>query len=130
MSQELVLAAREAAKNAYCKYSNFHVGAAVKTTEGEIILGNNIENASYGLTICAERVAIFNAISSGKKIVEIALSCADALDSADDSLKMPCGACRQVMAEFLPATAKVHVDAVRTFELRELLPHSFVLSDG
>jgi cytidine deaminase len=126
-SQELVEKAREAAKSAHCPYSNFHVGAALRTESGEVITGCNIENGSFGLTICAERVAIFKAVEAGHKIVEIGVSCADALDKNDDNGKMPCGACRQVMAEFMDMNSDVHVDSVGSFKLKELLPFGFVL---
>ncbi len=125
--QELVAKAREAAKSAHCPYSNFHVGAALETESGEIITGCNIENASFGLTICAERVAIFKAIEGGHKIKSIAVSCADALESKDNNGKMPCGACRQVMAEFMDMSSAVYVDTVGAFNLEDLLPHGFVL---
>jgi len=127
MESKLAEAARSAAKNAHCPYSNFHVGAALLTESGEIITGCNIENASYGLTMCAERVAIFKAIEAGHKIKAIAVSCADALDAEDSNSKMPCGACRQVMAEFMDFSDTVIVDSVGTFTLGDLLPHGFKL---
>jgi cytidine deaminase len=87
--------AQDAREAAYAPYSNFTVGAAVRTRSGRIYTGCNVENASFGLCICAERVAIFNAVSAGDpQIVEIAV-CAGA-----DRLSPPCGACRQVLFEF------------------------------
>ena len=127
MPRTLINEARKAATNAYCPYSKFHVGAAVKTKSGEIFHGCNIENASYGLTICAERVAIFKAISAGETIKEIAVSCVDAKENSNSLEKMPCGACRQVMAEFLEPESNIYVDGVKTFRLAELLPHGFIL---
>ena len=123
----LLEAARKSAENAHCPYSKFRVGAAVKTESGEIITGCNIENASYGLSICAERVAIFTAKSAGHQVTELAVSCVDADKNAPESAKTPCGACRQVMAEFLPDDALIHVDGVGTLSLKELLPKSFRL---
>ena len=91
----LVQAAKEARKNAYAPYSKFKVGAALLTTDNKITLGGNIENASYGLTVCAERVAIFKAVSEGyKKFKALAVVTKDG--------SYPCGACLQVMAEFAP----------------------------
>ena len=93
--QELLQAARQARDAAYAPYSHFKVGAAVRVSDGRIFVGSNIENASYGLSVCAERVAIFNAASAGARaIVELAVI-TDAIEPAP-----PCGACRQVLAEF------------------------------
>lgn len=123
----LLTAAREAAGHAYCPYSNFHVGAAV-LADGRIFPGCNVENASYGLTICAERNAIFAAIASGaRRIQAIALACVDATDAAPASLRMPCGACRQVMAEFADPRTPVHIDGVGTLTIADLLPSAFQL---
>ena len=74
----LLKQARMAASRAHCPYSKFHVGAAVLCDDGSVIEGCNVENSSYGLTVCAERVALFNAISQGKRPIELAVSCADA----------------------------------------------------
>lgn len=95
----LIEAAKEAQKNAYCPYSHYPVGAAVLTESGAIYTGCNVENASYGLAICAERVAIFKAVSAGEKQVT-------ALAVSAKSAK-PCGACRQVIIEFAPKDAPV-----------------------
>jgi cytidine deaminase len=93
--QELLQAARQARDAAYAPYSHFKVGAAVRGSDGRIFVGSNVENASYGLTVCAERVAIFNAASAGARaIVELAVI-TEAIEPAP-----PCGACRQVLAEF------------------------------
>ncbi|MDE1853652.1 MAG: cytidine deaminase [Thaumarchaeota archaeon] len=93
----LVAAAKKARANAYSPYSKVKIGAAVLTSSGEIYTGANIENASYGLSCCAERTAIFKAVSEGaRKIVAIAV-----VGKSEDFTK-PCGACRQVMVEFNP----------------------------
>ncbi|HAN05679.1 MAG: cytidine deaminase [Elusimicrobia bacterium GWA2_64_40] len=95
----LIEAAKDAQKNAYCPYSHYPVGAAVMTESGAIYTGCNVENASYGLAICAERVAIFKAVSAGeKKVMALAVSAKSA---------KPCGACRQVIIEFAPKDAPV-----------------------
>ena len=125
----LLTRAREAANRAHCPYSNFHVGAAVRCTDGTVVSGCNVENASFGLTICAERVALFSCVAQGLKPLELAVSCVDALDDAPPTSRMPCGACRQVMQELLPAGARIHIDGVRTKKLVELLPDAFSLDD-
>jgi cytidine deaminase len=123
----LLEAAREASRKAYCPYSNFHVGAAI-WAGGRIFAGANIENASYGLTVCAERTAAFAAILAGAtRFDAIAVACVDAPDGSPSELLMPCGACRQVLAEFAgPETAFV-IDRVGTLTLADLLPHAFRL---
>lgn len=124
---DLLIKARKAAEKAYCPHSNFHVGAAVLAGE-KIYTGCNVENASYGLTICAERVAIFKAISEGNKnITSIAVSCIDAAKGDEDKLKMPCGACRQVISEFSNEDTIVLVDGVGRFGIKEILPKAFKL---
>lgn len=126
---ELLQVARDAAEKAYAKYSRFRVGAAARVGNA-IYPGCNIENASYGLTICAERVAIFTAIASGaKKIDALALACVDADQGADATGLMPCGACRQVMAEFGGPGLPVHVDRAGAFALSQLLPNAFTLKE-
>ena len=123
----LLGAARAAAENAYCPHSRFRVGAAVQAADGRIFQGCNVENASFGLTICAERVAIFSAVAAGARgLIQLAVACPDA-DSKHPATVMPCGACRQVMAEFLPAQAEILVDGVGQFTLAELLPRPFEL---
>ena len=125
--EQLLVSARHAAKTAHCPYSNFHVGAAVLCDDGSMISGCNVENASYGLSICAERVALFSAIAQGKRPLALAVSCADAQTSRERGTKMPCGACRQVMQELLPNNAKIHIDGVGTRTLNQLLPEGFQL---
>lgn len=126
-AESLLVQARQAAKRAHCPYSNFHVGAAVQCEDGSVIDGCNVENASYGLSICAERVALFTAISQGKRPIALALSCIDAQHDASSSSRMPCGACRQVMQELLPRDANVSIDGVGTMQLDQLLPAPFQL---
>ena len=127
--EELLIRARSAAQRAHCPYSNFHVGAAVRCTDGTVVEGCNVENASYGLSICAERVALFNAVARGLTPVELAVSCIDAPTSGPDNLRMPCGACRQVMQELLTIDSKIHVDHVGSSRLDELLPKGFYLEN-
>ena len=95
---DLLEKARKAAEQAYAPYSRFRVGAALLCKDGSIVTGINIENRSYGLTVCAERVAIFSAIARGKReFTALAVFCLDA-----DYPVSPCGACRQVISEFVP----------------------------
>jgi len=120
---ELRVASMAAAKRAYCPYSRFPVGAAVLTKEGRIFSGCNVENASYGLTICAERNAIFHAVACGsQQIVALAIYTPTSSPSA------PCGACRQVINEFGPQ-AKIHCfckgKATWCVSMPELLKHAF-----
>ena len=122
---ELVTAARAAAERAYCPYSRFPVGAAVLTGTGEICAGCNVENASYGLTICAERNAIFQAVAQGRgplSIVAVVVYTPTATPTA------PCGACRQVINEFGPDARVISVcDGPVSLEssLGILLPNAF-----
>ena len=122
---ELIRRAKEARKNAYSPYSKVMIGAAVLTSDGKIFTGCNIENASYGLTMCAERVALFAGHARGKRGV-VALAVAGPSGNATP----PCGACRQVMNEWNPRMLVVYVDAMgalRTLGLEALLPHAFGL---
>jgi cytidine deaminase len=127
-AEALLAAAREAAEQAHCPYSNFHVGAAVRCTDGTVVRGCNVENASYGLTICAERVALFNCVAQGLQPLELAVSCVDAQEDAPLASRMPCGACRQVMQELLPNDAIVHIDGIGERRIEQLLPDGFSLS--
>jgi cytidine deaminase len=122
----LIEVARGAAKNAYAPYSQFKVGAALLTTGGEIILGCNVENASYGMTNCAERTAIFSAVSQFGPKLEIR---AIAVVSAGNAPCAPCGACRQVIYEFGPEATVFFLSANGWEELpiMELLPYGFRL---
>ncbi len=128
MEKKLVTMAREARKNAYAPYSGYFVGAAVLTTDGDIYTGCNVENASYGLTNCAERTAIFKAVSEGaRKLRAIAIA-----GPEDGNPPYPCGACRQVLSEFaesgeMPVFVTTGADVYQTYQLKELLPYSFNL---
>ena len=122
--------ARGARSRAYAPYSKFRVGAAVLLDTGAVVLGSNIENASFGLTCCAERVAIFSSRVQhpSAKIVALAVSAGDDSHPHEgERTRMPCGACRQVMVEFMPPTAQVWIDGVGTQTLAELLPSPFKL---
>ena len=128
--RKLADAARAARAHAYAPYSKFRVGAAVLLADGAMAIGSNVENASYGLTICAERVAIFSAQVQhrGAKIVALAVSAGDDSHVHDhDNTRMPCGACRQVMMEFMDPAATVWIDGVGERSLAELLPVPFKL---
>lgn len=124
---KLLRAALRARKFAVAPYSRFKVGAALLTRSGEIIGGANVENASYGLTCCAERVALFKALTEGKKdfvAMAVVARCADGA--------MPCGACRQLLAEFAPRAVVFVADSarpkiIREFSVRDLLPGAFTL---
>jgi cytidine deaminase len=132
--QQLCDAALGARKNAYAPYSKYHVGAAVLTPDGQIFVGCNVENASYGLTNCAERTAIFTAVcAGGREFVAVAI--------ATDDGGSPCGACRQVLAEFAPKSDNGDGDrtpmqvfllnasgnVMRETTLAALLPDAFVI---
>ena len=122
--QRLLAAAAAARRNAHAPYSKFRVGAALLASSGKIYTGVNVENASYGLTICAERVAAGNAVTAGeRRIVAVAV--------VADGAPSPCGACRQVLAEFgdsIVACADPRsLGTVRLEQLSELLPHAFRL---
>jgi cytidine deaminase len=122
---ELIAAARQAAGQAYCPYSRFRVGAAVLTDRGEIFSGCNVENASYGLTICAERNAIFQAVARSQAPVVIR---AVVVFTPTDLPTAPCGACRQVINEFGPDAYVLSVcdgEEVNEIRLSELLPRAF-----
>jgi cytidine deaminase len=120
--QALVLQAREAAARAYAPYSQFAVGAALLGESGKIYTGCNVENASYGLTICAERAAVFQAVAQGERRFQaIAVSLPGAAT--------PCGACRQVLHEFAP-DLKIFISdesgrLIHEFTLADLLPGAF-----
>lgn len=123
----LLASAREASRKAYCPYSNFHVGAAV-LAGGKVYQGGNVENASYGLTVCAERTAAFAAILDGNPTIDaVAVACVDAPEGSDPSNLMPCGACRQVLAEFTTPETPVMIDRVGLRTMGDLLPQAFRL---
>lgn len=127
---ELVLAARRAAEASLSPYSRFAVGAALLCEDGTIFVGCNVESASYGLTICAERNALHSGVAGGRReFVALAVTCPDGDSSVPNSV-MPCGACRQVMVDVMADDAVIIVDGVGDFTLEELLPIPFKLEAG
>ena len=125
--KKLMEMAQKAAQNAYAPYSKFRVGAALQLSNGETVMGANVENASYGLSICAERAALVRAVSQfGPKIRIVAVAVAN----LNKMPSPPCGACRQMLAEFAEPDAPVMFPAAegtRTMIFRELLPAGFEL---
>ena len=124
MKKELFESASQVRKSAHAPYSKFKVGAALKTKSEKIFTGCNVENASYGGTVCAERVAILKAVSEGEsKFDEIVVV------AESKNLVPPCAFCLQVMAEFCKPNFKVHLadktSIKKTYSLKELLPHPF-----
>lgn len=122
MADRLVEAARAAQEHAYCPYSHYRVGAALETDDGVLFTGCNVENASYGLTICAERSAVFTAVSAGARRFRRIVVATDSEPPGP-----PCGACRQVLAEFGP---ELEVESVgpsqsKRWRIRDLLPDAF-----
>ncbi len=121
--EALVEAARQARENAHAPYSNFRVGAALRATSGRIFGGCNVENATYGLTVCAERVAIFKAMSEGERGFD-----AIAVVTDTDTLTPPCGACRQLIWEFcgdVPVILANLKGKTETLQMRDLFPKPF-----
>ena len=116
----------DAQRRAWAPYSKFRVGAAVRMASGEIFGGANVENASYGLSVCAERTAVFAAVLAGAHRLEAVAVCTDASPPSS-----PCGACRQVLLEFAPDPAAVTVTAInprgerRSWTLAQLIPDGF-----
>ena len=126
--ERMLREARGVMKHAYAPFSSFAVGAAVATADGSVFTGCNVENASYGLTICAERAAVSAAVAAGhRSLVSVAVV------ASGDDLPYPCGACRQVLAEFADDDTPVHVAAAdkvsefSTHRLGDLIPHAFRL---
>lgn len=122
---QLIKLAQEAAKKAYAPYSNFKVGAALLCKSGNVYTGCNVENSSYGASNCAERTAVFKAVSEGERdFVKIAIV------SEKGGLTFPCGICRQVLSEFMPNGRIVlysDEQGIKEFALNELLPYAFKL---
>lgn len=121
----LIDAARETQRHAYAKFSGFEVGAALLTKDGTIFTGCNVENSSFGLTMCAERVAVFKAVSEGHRDFE-----AIAVYSSSAQPARPCGACRQVLFEFNPSMELICVNGIGIndkFLLSDLFPEGFRL---
>jgi cytidine deaminase len=121
-------AAMRALDNAYAPYSNFRVGAALRTKDGRLITGCNMENSAYGLAICAETLAVASAVSQGlTEFDEIAIA------TEDSEPTPPCGACRQVLSEFAPRiriSSYTRSGKEASWTLDELLPHAFVLNQS
>ncbi len=120
---ELIRRAKEARKNAYSPYSNVRIGAAVLTSDGKIFTGCNIENASFGLSNCAERTAVFKAVSEGHRKLE-----AVAIVGESEDFTRPCGACRQVLIEFGPEMRVIRrgIDGFSSdLSINDLLPEPF-----
>lgn len=127
--QDLLEGAFKAMENAYAPYSNYHVGACVVTKDNKYFIGANIENASYGLTNCAERNAIFQAYSNGYRKNDIQ---AIAIVSDGKTLATPCGACRQVLVELLERDTPIILSnhkIEKITDIQELLPMSFTDED-
>ncbi len=128
-NKELIEMAKEMTKRSYVPYSHFHVGAALLCSDGSVYTGCNIENSAFGVTICAERVAIFKAVSEGKTDFE-KIAIMGGRDGVIEDFCPPCGSCRQVMTEFgdlkkfkiLLANAE---DEIKEYSLEEILPMSF-----
>lgn len=126
VKHRLVRAAARARRNAVARYSGFKVGAALLTKKGEVITGANVESASYGLSCCAERVALFGALAGGRKDF-LAVAVVARLPGGPT----PCGACRQLLAEYAPGATVWSADSralrvVREFSVKELLPAAFL----
>lgn len=127
----LIAAAKEAMMKAYAPYSNFYVGAAYLMEDGTIYSGCNIENASYGAANCAERTAIFKAISEGRRDFKALALCGGPKGEVDKAC-YPCGICRQVLNEFCDKDMEILIatkDGYEVTHLAELLPHSFSKED-
>ena len=123
MNPGLIEAALRARQNAYAPYSNFKVGAALLSSNGNVFTGCNVENATYGLTVCAERVALWKAISEGEREFR-----AIAVVSSSDPAAPPCGACRQLLWEFCGDVEVIVTNlesATQSFRLKDLLPYPF-----
>ena len=123
LDKELIEAATAVRENAYAPFSEFKVGSALETDDGEIITGSNVESASYGLTVCAERVAVWTAISQGKRKVKKIAVVADT-----EELTPPCGVCRQIIWEFggdIPVVLANLRGNTETVQMKDLLPRAF-----
>lgn len=128
-SKELMELASKARENAYAPYSSFKVGAALLTKSGKVYLGCNIENAAYSPSVCAERVAIFKAVSEGEKDLE-KIAIIGGKDKGE--FTSPCGVCRQVMQEFCSDDFIIilgNVDKIEEYKLKDILPLSFSNKD-
>ena len=126
--KDLFNLAKEAMKNSYAPYSEYNVGAVLLCKNGNVYKGCNIENASYSLTNCAERTALFSAIANGENEFE-AICVVGGKNGEITDFAMPCGACRQVLTEFCDADFKIYVgineNDIKEYKLSELIPYSF-----
>lgn len=128
---ELIAAARTAGANAYAPYSDYQVGSALLFDDGAIITGTNVENASYGLALCAETVAVSRAFGEGRRGGLVAVAVTGPLGKGDGAPITPCGRCRQILNEIAqlggtdPLVLCVGKDEVRRVTLSQLLPHAF-----
>lgn len=122
-NEELMAMAKDAVSRAYAPYSNFKVGAALLATDGRVFIGCNVENASYGGTICAERTAVVKGVSEGAtEFVKIAVA------TNPETFAAPCGICRQVLYEFMPegeVLMEHPKDGIQAFKLTDLMPYAF-----
>jgi cytidine deaminase len=127
--EDLRAQASIAATAAYARYSRFRVGAALLCRDGTVVVGCNVESASYGLSMCAERNALFAAVATGqvprRDLWAIAVAFPDAKPTAPVSDRLPCGACRQVLHELLGPDGLVVVDGAKTYRVSELIPDGF-----
>lgn len=127
--RELIRVCKEALEHSYAPYSHFYVAAALLCRDGSIYIGNNIENASYSATVCAERTAFFHAVKDGKRAFDAIVVCGGPGGTADGCCA-PCGVCRQVMREFcnpheFTVILPVNEEEYQTYTLEQLLPQSF-----
>lgn len=126
-NEELLIIANKAKEYAYAPYSKLKVGAAILTKDDKIFMGCNIENASYGATICAERTAIFKAVSEGERnLVKLALT------SSQEDFITPCGICRQVLCELMPDGEVIISNSkneMKIFKVKDLMPEQFKLGE-
>ena len=122
--EDLIQMAREAREHAHAPYSNFHVGAALVASDGRVFTGCNVENSTYGLSMCAERVAIFKAVSEGEREIAKVVVITD-----HDEIAPPCGCCRQMIWEFSGNNTEVVLanlaGDVRRYRIQDLLPEAF-----
>ncbi len=131
--QDLILQALKARENAYAPYSGFKVGAALTAGSGKVYTGCNVENASYGATMCAERTAVFKAVSEGEREIDTIVIVGGPVDEREELsvYAYPCGMCRQVLSEFGKPDMKIivarSVSDYKEYKLIELLPESFKL---
>ncbi len=130
-ADELVAAARAAAEHSYSPYSNYSVGAALLFDDGAVVTGTNVENASYGLALCAETIAVSKAMADGRRGGLVAVAVTGPHDSGDGEPITPCGRCRQVLNELAqlggtdPEILCVGADEIRRVALSQLLPQAF-----